>query len=88
MLPHLVFKRYPKPYWSYFKRVPKHLEEVTLLCGPYLLKSRQIDQTQYRQFVNERNGRELFIPVIKKFKKMLQNGVYKKAVTIGPEAKN
>ena len=44
---------------------PKHLEEVTYYAAHICLNPGKSSKLQYRQFVNERNGRELFIPVIK-----------------------
>ena len=44
---------------------PKHLEEVTYYAAHICLNPGKSSILQYREFINERNGREVFIPVVK-----------------------
>jgi len=44
---------------------PKHLEEVVYYAGHICLNPGQSKKISYREFINERNGREIFIPVLK-----------------------
>jgi len=44
---------------------PKHLEEVTYYSAHIVLNAGKSNILSYREFINERNGREVFIPVIK-----------------------
>ncbi|MCQ2087827.1 MAG: DNA-directed RNA polymerase subunit beta' [Bacilli bacterium] len=44
---------------------PKHLEEVVYYAGHICLNPGKSDKIKYRDFINERNGREVFIPVLK-----------------------
>ena len=44
---------------------PKHLEEVTYYAAHICLNPGKSSVLTYREFINERNGREVFIPVVK-----------------------
>ena len=44
---------------------PKHLEEVAYYAAHICLKPGKSSILSYREFINEKNGREIFIPVIK-----------------------
>ena len=44
---------------------PKHLEEVVYYAGHICLNPGKSKKVSYREFINERNGREIFIPVLK-----------------------
>ena len=44
---------------------PKHLEEVTYYAAHICLNPGRSEILSYREFINEKNGREVFIPVIK-----------------------
>ncbi len=44
---------------------PKHLEEVAYYAAHICLKPGKSSVLSYREFVNEKNGREIFIPAIK-----------------------
>jgi len=44
---------------------PKHLEEVAYYAAHICLNPGKSTMIQYREFINEKNGREIFIPVIK-----------------------
>ncbi|NLB48872.1 MAG: DNA-directed RNA polymerase subunit beta' [Erysipelotrichia bacterium] len=44
---------------------PKQFEEVTYFAAHICLKVGESKKLQYREVINERNGREVFIPVIK-----------------------
>ncbi|MBO6261407.1 MAG: DNA-directed RNA polymerase subunit beta' [Bacilli bacterium] len=44
---------------------PKHLEEVTYYAAHICLNPGKSTKLQYREFINERNGREVFIPAVK-----------------------
>ncbi len=44
---------------------PKHLEEVAYYAAHICLNPGKSQILSYREFVNEKNGREIFIPVIK-----------------------
>ena len=44
---------------------PKHLEEVVYFAAHMCLNPGKSKILSYREFINERNGREVFIPVIK-----------------------
>ena len=48
---------------------PKHLEEVVYFAGHICLNAGRSTVLSYREFVNERNGREIFIPAIKEILK-------------------
>ena len=43
---------------------PKHLEEVAYFAGHICLNAGTAKGLSYREFINERNGREVFIPVL------------------------
>ncbi len=44
---------------------PKHLEEVVYYAAHICLNPGQSSLLTYREFINERNGREIFIPVLR-----------------------
>ena len=44
---------------------PKHLEEVTYYAAHICLNPGKSTVLTYREFINERNGREIFIPAVK-----------------------
>ena len=44
---------------------PKHLEEVTYYAAHICLNPGKSTVLSYREFINERNGREIFIPAVK-----------------------
>ena len=44
---------------------PKHLEEVTYYAAHICLNPGKATTLSYRQFINEKNGREAFIPALK-----------------------
>ena len=44
---------------------PKHLEEVTYYAAHICLNPGKSTVLSYREFINEKNGREVFIPVLK-----------------------
>ena len=44
---------------------PKHLEEVTYYAAHICLNPGKSSVLTYREFINERNGREVFIPAVK-----------------------
>ncbi len=47
---------------------PKHLEEVVYYAAHVVLNPGKSNTLLYRQFINERNGREVFIPALKEIK--------------------
>ena len=48
---------------------PKHLEEVVYFAAHICLNAGKSTVLSYREFINERNGREVFIPAIREIQK-------------------
>ena len=48
---------------------PKHLEEVVYYAAHICLSAGRSETLFYREFINERNGREIFIPAIKEIQR-------------------
>ena len=48
---------------------PKHLEEVVYYAAHICLNPGKSETLYYREFINERNGREVFIPALKELQK-------------------
>lgn len=48
---------------------PKHLEEVVYYAAHICLNPGKSEVLYYREFINERNGREIFIPAIKELQR-------------------
>ena len=48
---------------------PKHLEEVTYYAAHICLNPGKSSVLQYREFINERNGRDVFIPAVEEIQR-------------------
>jgi DNA-directed RNA polymerase subunit beta' len=49
---------------------PKHLEEVVYYAAHICLNAGKSSVLSYREFINERNGRDVFIPALREVQKM------------------